>query len=273
MCVCVCVCKSARVCLFVGGCVLSSCCQSDTDFILFFCRVSILVLSWGSSFLFFYFVHHFSFHFFVVAVFLSSWGNGCNDDDVLVEVVSFSCCGFCHCVFLVLWKWCSFPSCSVWGFWAGYFFFVVFFQSLGYWCNFGKDLLQVVKFWLCVCVCVFLGPVSWFVVVFSRYLVSWVVCYGGSDSGWRLIVFCKQSTYQTEWSLKLIIPEGIIIKAADTNCVIGRSNMSLFGMGRSEFCTNASVLHCKFHMQNTWDLKTNFLHQFLLHKHLSFVNN
>jgi hypothetical protein len=64
-------------------------------------------------------------------------------------------------------------------------------------------------------------------------------------------VFCKQSTYETEWSLKLIIPEGIIIKAADTNCVIGRSNMSLFGMGRFEFCTNASVLHCKFHMQKT----------------------
>jgi hypothetical protein len=69
-----------------------------------------------------------------------------------------------------------------------------------------------------------------------------------------LVEDCKffvSNPHETEWSLKLIIPEGIIIKAADTNCVIGRSNMSLFGMGRSEFCTNASVLHCKFHMQKT----------------------
>ncbi len=28
----------------------------------------------------------------------------------------------------------------------------MFFQSLGYGCNFDKDLLQVVKFWLCACV-------------------------------------------------------------------------------------------------------------------------
>jgi hypothetical protein len=73
--------------------VLSSYCQSDTDFIFILLQSKYFGLELGIEL---------SFLLLLCAPLLLPLLCSCCDDDVLVEVVSFSCCGFCHCVFLVL---------------------------------------------------------------------------------------------------------------------------------------------------------------------------